>query len=208
MNWMTCSECGGVKRDNPDYNYCNLCGGNGMSSLLSETQKSCIFTAKASGKKLPDVAHTMPDEATRLLCARLIFEEARETIGALGFLIAPVKDYNPFDNPEFEIVNDGVYPLKPNEVAPTMVQIIDGCCDTIYVATYCLTLMGVPDVPHMEEVCKANDAKFPNGVATPHPTVPGKYGKPVGWVPPDHKKFMSKPAAGMPWNAGGNSEGI
>lgn len=164
---------------------CEHCKGKGVNvSQISSTQQSCIFTAAASGKKLPTQEYTMPDEKTRLLCARLILEEAHETIKALGFLVRYEQCGGMYDT-KFKV-------LDVQAFEPDMEQIIDGNCDTIYVSTYCLTLMGIPDVPHMQEVCRANDAKFPNGQMIPHPTVPGKYGKPVGWKPPDHKQYFPK----------------
>lgn len=162
-----------------------------MSDQSSTVQKSCIFTATASGRKLPDKAYTMPDEETRLLCARLILEEALETINALGFNVFPKEQHWSHQcEPDYELLPHDGLPCKPEEVECVMCSIIDGCVDTIYVATYCMTLMGVPDIPHIEEVCKANDAKFPNGVGVPHPSVKGKYGKPAGWVPPNHARYF------------------
>ena len=65
-----------------------------------------------------------------------------------------------------------------------MEAIIDGCCDTIYVATGTLAVCGVPDLPHLDEVCRANNAKFPGGQGVCNTY--GKYTKPEGWVPPNH----------------------
>lgn len=55
-----------------------------------------------------------------------------------------------------------------------------------------LNALSIPDIPHMQEVCKANEAKFPDGKGVPHPTIPGKYGKPEGWTPPNHANVAAK----------------
>lgn len=134
---------------------------------------------------MPDQPYTIPDEQTRLLRARLILEEALETISALGFTLAS----GPLVVRSLKVVTKDYsdYPYSPN-----LEGIIDGCCDLIYVAVGTLWACGVPDVPHMEEVVRANDAKFPNGQGVAHPTVKGKFGKPEGWTPPDHRRWFPK----------------
>jgi predicted HAD superfamily Cof-like phosphohydrolase len=71
-----------------------------------------------------------------------------------------------------------------------MESVIDGCVDTIYVATGTLAAYGVPDLPHIVEVNRANEAKFPNGKATLNDA--GKFQKPEGWTGPDHALVRSK----------------
>ena len=44
--------------------------------------------------------------------------------------------------------------------------------------------MGVPENIHEEEVCRANNDKFPGGVAILRED--GKFLKPEGWCGPDH----------------------
>lgn len=96
-----------------------------------------------------------------------------ETLHALGLHITPIGTAGEF----------AVHPDKRYEV--NLEGIIDGGADAIYTATGVILACGAPDLPHLEEVCRANDSKFPGGVATIRPS-DGKYLKPEGWKGPDH----------------------
>ncbi len=159
---------------------------------FSEVAKSCNYTAAAASKfdkrQLPSHRpYTVQSESKRLLDAKLILEEAMETIHALGFNVVQTIGLEEGLLPKLTLT----YDLIPNGEKPDIEKIIDGCCDTIYVATGCLNRMCVPDTPHLQAVCVANNAKFPNGKATID-KVSGKYLKPVGWKPPDHKSLIKK----------------
>ena len=143
-----------------------------MNELLSETMLSNLFTMTASKQKIPDKGYQMPGTDTRQLRARLILEEALETIHALG------GTWIVNERGALDIV------MIPD---PNMEGIIDGVCDLHYVAIGTLAACGVPDLPHVREVNAANNAKFPNGQGVPHPTIPNKFGKPLGWTPPSHE---------------------
>lgn len=125
-------------------------------------------------------SYTIPAASpARELLARLILQEALETVQALGFHPGSLEDRENFvlkQTKEFDELD--IY------------EIIDGCCDTAYVAVGCMVAMGVPDSPHLDEVCMCNDAKFPNGEAIINEK--GKYQKPEGWKPPDHKKVYEE----------------
>lgn len=127
----------------------------------------------------PTAPYCVPDEERRRLLAQLVLEEALETVSALGFHVGD---------------EDGIWlmihaQLEPTSAGPDLEKIIDGACDTIFVATGVMVGCGVPDTPHLMEVCRANEAKFPNGLAVMNPTT-GKYLRPPGWVPPDHAKVQ------------------
>lgn len=139
--------------------------------------QSNVFTKKVASKfdprqKLPEKPYTVPDLETRKLLAKLVLEEALETVTALGFngRIAHIE-------------------LGPHDGELNLEDIIDGACDTIYVATGVLVACGAPDIPHLKEVCDANDRKFPNGEAVINSET-GKYLKPPGWRGPDHSKVQ------------------
>lgn len=150
------------------------------SDALSDVSRSNLRNKAITAKKNPiqkvQKAYTIPtDPKARELLARLVMQEAIETVNALGFHPQSLEDRENFV-------------LTPDDKPLNIYDIIDGCCDTIYVAVGCMNAMGVPDLPHLKEVCRANDAKFPNGEAILNEY--GKYQKPPGWKGPDHEKVM------------------
>lgn len=158
-----------------------------MIKRISEMMWSCLYTMGISCKYDPRQAipesPTIPNKDVRELRAKLILEEALETIHALGFEVFPcVTDLH--DGLTAKSVKDN-YEFRDTYI-PNMEEIIDGCVDLMYVATGCLAAHGVPDLPHILGVCQANDAKFPGGVPVMDAT--GKYLKPPGWKAPDHSK--------------------
>lgn len=155
--------------------------------LESETARSCRFTMDATAKadhpkshlqKIPETPYTIPSREQRLLRIRLLMEEFQETAKAMGFatscIIIDAEETTPENVDELDIYD-----------------MIDGLCDLIYVAVGGMTAMNVPDMPHMNEVCDRNNAKFPKGVARVHPET-GKYLKPEGWTGPDHPAVERK----------------
>lgn len=129
---------------------------------------------------------TIPDEATRKLNAQLIAEESLETLRALGYNLVPL-----VGSPEDPFEKKNGYRLERREqdqIVHKPLEVIDGCCDTIYVATGCMLAYGAPDLPHLSEVCRANRSKFPNN--QPILDENGKYQKPQGWLPPDHVRSI------------------
>lgn len=111
----------------------------------------------------------LPDEDVRRLRAKLILEEALETIAALGFDIE-------IDESGFDIENvNFVGNFKQN-----LVSIIDGCIDTRVVVTGTLSACGVPDNPYQWIVDMNNLEKLKGG----HRRADGKWVKPVGFVGP------------------------
>lgn len=125
-----------------------------VSNLYTITCTSQVDPKQA----LPEVAYTVPCEEVRKLRAKLILEEAIETINGLGFTVKAMSDAA-----DISIVPS--FASRPTSWQ-YMEQVIDGCVDTIYVATGTLAAYGVPDLPHIIEVNSANDAKFPGGKAT------------------------------------------
>ncbi len=144
-------------------------------TAISNLRNKAIASKKNELQKVQP-SYTIPsDPKARELLARLVMQEAIETVNAFGFHPQSLDDRENFV-------------LVPTNKELDIYEIIDGCCDTIYVAVGGLVGMGIPDEPHLDEVCRANDDKFPNGVAIVNEY--GKYQKPVGWKGPDHKKVM------------------
>ena len=151
-----------------------------MSDAFSPVMVSNLYTMTCTSQvdpkqTLPAVPYTVPCYDVRRLRAKLTLEEAFETVVGLGFTVIIV-DGNP------QIVDIPGY--DPHDWETAVEKVIDGSVDTAYVSTGNLAAYGVPDLPHIIEVNRANDAKFPNGKATLRSD--GKFQKPDGWVGPDH----------------------
>ena len=123
----------------------------------------------------------LPSLEIRRLRAQLILEEAFETVEALGFFVCT----EVFNSDRLGLRTFDTRGLILVETNSTLnfEKAIDGCVDTIYVCVGTLMSMGVPDLPFSQEVCRANEAKFPNG--KPVVNDAGKFQKPDGWNPPD-----------------------
>lgn len=121
-----------------------------------------------AGQKIKYSPET-PDDETRLLAAKLIFEEAKETIDSLGCRIVAK-------------ATGGLEVIVLNASTFNMAEAVDGCLDTIYVCHWALNAMGVADELPMLEVCDANERKFAEGHWIDGD---GKLRKPPGWVGPD-----------------------
>ena len=153
-----------------------------MNMLFSNAMVSNLYTMTCAAAvkpafALPGVPYTVPSDEVQYFRARLILEEAAETLAGLGFVLNLVENENALKN---------VAEHDPHDWESSVEKVIDGCVDTIYVCTGTLAAYGVPDLPHLIEVNRANDSKFPNGVATLNDY--GKFQKPVGWVGPDHAR--------------------
>lgn len=121
----------------------------------------------------------LPDEATCLLRSRLIYEEAMETIHALGCSISP----------RGEIVTD------PRNSRPDLIGIVDGCADVSVVTIGTLIACGVPDGALLEMVDVNNLAKFGKGHSI---RSDGKVVKPPNHKPPEIAGLLKYLSSGDP----------
>jgi predicted HAD superfamily Cof-like phosphohydrolase len=131
---------------------------------------------------------TVPDDATRLLRARLILEEAMETVEALGVSVRVAAT-----DPEGHVVYSGLC-LESKKIEPDvdnarLKEIIDGCCDSIVVVLGTMVSCGVPDLPAMEEVCNSNDSKFAEGYSLRED---GKLQKSPSYTPADFSAAIAE----------------
>ncbi|MDX1545751.1 MAG: hypothetical protein R3247_02115 [Rhodothermales bacterium] len=130
---------------------------------------------------------TIPDEATRVLRAKLILEEALETVRALGVGVRVTTedgrevDFDHVDHLDF--VADGAVDLE---------GVADGCADISVVTVGTLIAFGLDDEPLLEEVDAANLRKFGEGG---YRRADGKWMKPPGWTPPDIRGVIDRQAA-------------
>lgn len=138
--------------------------------LRSESQQRIDDFMELAGQELPTEPKT-PSKEVRLLRAKLIIEEAFETVKGLGvgmFVAGTAIDSE-------SIVFDAGWPFN-------MVEAVDGCCDLAVVTTGTLSALGVADVTPQKAVDNNNLAKFgPGGYKGPT----GKWIKPTDHRPPD-----------------------
>jgi predicted HAD superfamily Cof-like phosphohydrolase len=125
-----------------------------------------------AGQETPGTP-TIPDDDTRLLRARLILEEALETVRALGVTVQDRKTGGVFTDDDLEFEVTGSVDLE---------GVVDGCADISVVTIGTLVAFGVDDEPILEEVDEANLRKFGPGSFARED---GKWMKPPDWVPPD-----------------------
>ncbi len=131
------------------------------------------FMQKA-GQETPSEP-TVPDAATRVLRAKLILEEALETVEALGVAV--------HTNGESTVQITGDTDLKFEAVGEVDLEgMVDGCADISVVTIGTLIAFGVDDEPILEEVDQANLRKFAPGS---YVRDDGKWMKPPDWQPPD-----------------------
>lgn len=119
-----------------------------------------------------------PSAEVRLLRARLIMEEALETIQALGF--NPNVYYN--EAPHGLPITMGAVKFENRNLPIDLIEIADGCADLSVVTIGTLSACGIADEPLLEEVDRSNLDKF-RGDA--HRREDGKWVKPSDWVKPD-----------------------
>ena len=110
----------------------------------------------------------VPNRKTRELRAKLILEEAAETIQALGFSLT----HDP---------NTGGLAVKPSGDCDVE-GVLDGCGDLSVVTIGTLSAFGIPDEPVLAAVDHANLRKFGPGS---YQREDGKWMKPPDWQPPD-----------------------
>lgn len=118
---------------------------------------------------------TEPSEEVRLLRAKLIFEEAMETIKALGVVASISLGCD-------EYIDVDEFPVFSARGKFNMVEVIDGCCDIKVVITGTLIACGIPDEPFQVLVDQNNLEKFGPGHSWRDD---GKLIKPPGHKPPD-----------------------
>ena len=153
--------------------------------LNSPHQLRVIDFMRKAGQEVP-VDPGIPDMDVRMLRAKLILEEAMETITALGIDL----------NVRYTGVGaGGMIPITKSSVrmehnmkrGPNFVEILDGCADISVVTYGTLVACGVADIPLIEAIDASNLDKF-RGDA--HRTSEGKWQKPSDWQPPNIMKVL------------------
>lgn len=120
----------------------------------SDHQQRVEQFMKLADQELP-ATPMIPSKEVRLLRAKLILEEALETITALGFEV--LNDYRcvSLNRVTFDLIT-----LNGESREPSLEEIADGCADLSVVNTGTLSACGIHDQELLEEVDKSNLAKF------------------------------------------------
>jgi predicted HAD superfamily Cof-like phosphohydrolase len=120
----------------------------------------------------------VPEELTeeeRILRAKLIIEEALETVDALGVSAR----HHDFGNVLF--IEDIDFEINPAGEFD-MVEVVDGCCDIHVVTTGLMSAMGVAEYPVQDMINESNLAKYTGDW---HRRGDGKIMKSSDWKAPD-----------------------
>ncbi len=99
-------------------------------------------------------APELPDAATRLLRARLVFEEALEFVKGCGCALQLTKNAAAGSN-----VMDDVVVVPDARVEPDFVEYVDACIDQLVVTYGALNAAGVKAQPAWDEVQRSNMSK-------------------------------------------------
>ncbi len=118
----------------------------------------------------------IPDASTRELRARLILEEALETVKALGVSLK-------FQNQSVTIEECELAAGTPVDLE----GVADGCADISVVTMGTLIAFGIDDEELLREVDEANLRKFGQGS---YSREDGKWMKPPDWNPPDIARIL------------------
>ena len=124
-----------------------------MTDKAYRPQEDIVALMRQFNQEVKD-APELPDAETRLLRARLVFEEAVEFVKGCGCTVALIGD----SDEEGGIVDRiGVVP-DPNGT-PDFVEYVDGCIDQLVVTYGALNAAGVKAQPTWDEVQRSNMSK-------------------------------------------------
>jgi predicted HAD superfamily Cof-like phosphohydrolase len=125
---------------------------------------------------------TIPSEEVRILRAKLIMEEAFETIEkGLGVSIevgVGISVETNIDSLTFRLNGE-----------PNLLEIADGCADLSVVTIGTLSACGIKDGPLLREVDRTNLMKFEEGG---YKREDGKWIKPSDWIPPNIPRILER----------------
>ena len=133
-------------------------------------------------EKFGSTVGTFPELRDRELRAKLILEEAVETVAAMGFYVGATifEPYGPEENQPDPLAGFWKQYDKPN-----FAEVIDGLADLEYVLKGAAVTFGIDLEPFFAEVHRSNMDK--EGGRTRED---GKVLKPDGWQPPDIDKLL------------------
>lgn len=144
-----------------------------LEPVKSDHQRRVEKMMRLASQEVPSLP-TMPDEKTRRFRAKMILEEALETVHGLGFNVKLPPGERVVTEECYELSSDGHLP-------PDLIEIVDGCADIRVVTTGTLSACGVADGVVQFEVDQNNLGKFGPGS---YKREDGKWMKPPGHKPP------------------------
>ena len=192
---LICGSCesGWVRRTSqrrPGEVHCRACEtiGPGTTGTPLERRGQTAHQARIErlmhgfDQAVPDKP-TLPDETVRVLRARLIMEEALETIqDGLRVEVTTYKHKFRSDDVEPVELDFDELSFEAKDGPADLVELADGCADVSVVTIGTLSAFGIKDKPLLEEVDHNNLAKLEGGpVVDEH----GKGQKPEGHKGPD-----------------------
>lgn len=148
----------------------------------SDHQQRIDSFMQSAGQALP-AAPLIPPDDVRLLRAKLILEEALETICALGVEVALAGE--PMNGEGQVTLNPGCKEQKMGFVIAgpcNLVEVADGCADLSVVTIGTLSAFGISDTTLLAEVDRSNLDKFGEGA---YRRDDGKWMKGPKWLPPN-----------------------
>lgn len=181
-----------------------------VGRILAKTKTAHQVRVEAFMVAARQLVQDRPRVPTPAVCemrARLIFEEAMETINALGVQISVVTtDYGQYPNGEVQLFlnvpdkgGSGEGRVINHEFEATapcnLAAVADGCADVAVVTTGTLSACGIADEMIQEEVDYNNLAKFGEGHTFRED---GKIIKPPGHQKPNIREILVLQGAVIP----------
>jgi predicted HAD superfamily Cof-like phosphohydrolase len=134
-----------------------------MTDRLYRPQDDIVTLMKQYDQQVKE-SPELPDPETRLLRARLVFEEALEFVKGCGCTVT-MRLAGLNGKEEAAVIDDIGVVLDPNGT-PDFVEYVDGCIDQLVVTYGALNAAGVKAQPAWDEVQRSNMSK-----AWPHCSV-------------------------------------
>jgi predicted HAD superfamily Cof-like phosphohydrolase len=127
-----------------------------MTNKLYRPQQDIVTLMKQYNQQVKDTPE-LPDPATRLLRARLVFEEALEFVKGCGCTVTASTIGS--NGEKKTAVLEGVRVVPDPNGTPDFVEYVDGCIDQLVVTYGALNAAGVKVQPAWDEVQHSNMSK-------------------------------------------------
>jgi predicted HAD superfamily Cof-like phosphohydrolase len=121
---------------------------------MTTEQKQVMEWNQKAGNICPDKP-TIPDLETRKICAKLILEEALETISGLGVNVMASDGHGLFDASIIDF-----FRFEEPHYNADLTEVADGLADLMVVTLGCASRCGIDLEPVFAEVMRANESKW------------------------------------------------